>query len=298
LCGRATVGGEGITFVREKKTAKCGKQNCHYYVENYLNYSIFSLNMARNLLLISNSKVAGGKSLAHASEEIKDILGDREVVRFVPYANPSGMGHKAYVAALQPIFQEMGYDLQLLDGNDPTQSVKDAEAIFIGGGNTWQLLKDLKDKRLAFAIRDAVNNGTIYMGSSAGSNVAGLTIGNTNDMPAAECYGRDALGLVPFNVNPHYQDTVKLSAEEREAVLKVAPQLKILIDHQGETRDVRLTEYHALGNIETVVALREGAMLRVTDDHVHLKGTTGAKVFKPGEEPVEHQAGATLDFLL
>ena len=254
--------------------------------------------MARDLLLISNTKVAGGKLLAHAREEIKDLLGDRKVVRFVPYANPSGMGHESYVVALRPTFQEMGYDLQLIDADNPAQSVRDAEAIFIGGGNTWQLLKDLKDKRLLYAIREAVRNGTIYMGSSAGSNVAGLTIGNTNDMPAAECYGRDALGLVPFNVNPHYQDTVKLSAEERQAVLEVAPQLKILIDHQGETRDDRLREYHALGNIETVVALREGAMLRVTGDHVYLKGTTGAKIFKPGEETVEHQAGATLDFLL
>ena len=254
--------------------------------------------MTKDLLLISNTKVAGGKLLAHAREEIKDLLGGRKVVRFVPYANPSGMGHEAYVSALQPTFQEMGYDLQLLDADNPAQSVRYAEAIFIGGGNTWQLLKDLKNKRLPYAIREAVNDGTPYMGSSAGSNVAGLTIGNTNDMPSAECYGRDALGLVPFNLNPHYQDTVKLSAEEREAVLEVAPQLKILIDHQGETRDDRLREYHALGNIETVVALREGAMLRVNDDHVYLKGTTGAKIFKPGEEPVEHQAGATLDFLL
>ncbi len=192
----------------------------------------------------------------------------------------------------------MGYDLQLLDGENPIAGVRSAEAIFIGGGNTWQLLKDLKDKRLLYAIREAVHGGTPYMGSSAGSNVAGLTIGNTNDMPAAECYGRDALGLVPFNVNPHYQDTVKLSAEEREAVLKVAPQLKILIDHQGESRDDRLREYHALGNIETVVALREGAMLRVKDNHVYLRGTTGAKIFKLEGEPAEHQAGETLNFLL
>lgn len=254
--------------------------------------------MSKDLLLISNTKVAGGQFLDHAKEQIHDLLGDRRVVRFVPYANPSGIGPDKYLAALQPTFEAMGYDLQLVDADDPVQSVKDAEALFIGGGNTWQLLRDLKDKGLLRPIREVVNNGTPYIGSSAGSNVAGLTIGNTNDMPAAECYGRHALGLVPFNMNAHYQDNVTLSDVERAAVLEVAPQLRILIDHQGETRDDRLREYHALGNPETVVALREGAMLRVNDDHVYLHGTTGAKVFRPGEDPVEYEAGATLDSLL
>lgn len=254
--------------------------------------------MVKDLLLISNTKVAGEKLLTHAKDEIKDILGKRKVIRFVPYANPSGMGYEAYLAALQPTFEEMGYDLQLVDADNPAESIRNTEAIFVGGGNTWQLLKDLKDRILLYVIRQAVNSGIPYIGSSAGSNVAGLTIGNTNDMPAAECYGRDALGLVPFNLNPHYQDTVTLSPEERHVVLQVAPQLKILIDHQGETRDARLKEYHALGNIETVVALREGAMLRINDDHVYLRGTTGAKVFKPKTDPVEYQPGATLDFLL
>jgi len=244
--------------------------------------------MTKNLLLISNTKVAGGPMLTHAREEIKDILGDfRSVVRFIPYANPSGMGHEAYVKALQPTFAEMGYDLQLLDADDLIAGVESAEALFVGGGNTWQLLKDLKDKRLLRPIREAVNNGTPYIGSSAGSNIAGVTIGNTNDMPAAECYGRDALGLIPFNLNPHYQDSVKLSEEERAAVLEVAPQLKALIDHQGETREYRIRDFHALGNIETVVALREGAFLRVQDDYVYLRGATGARIFKPSEEPVD-----------
>lgn len=254
--------------------------------------------MSKDVLLISNSKVAGGKLFAHARDEIRDLLAEKKVVTFLPYANPSGIGHAAYLAALQPVFQEMGYTLALLDAVDPVQSINDAEALFVGGGNTWQLLKDLKDKRLVYAVRQAVGNGTPYIGSSAGSNVAGLTIGNTNDMPAAECYGRDALGLVPFNINPHYQDTVNLTEEEREAVLRVAPQLKILLDHQGETRDDRLREYHALGNIETVVALREGAMIRVTPEHVYLKGTTGAKIFRKGEDPLMCHPGATLDFLL
>lgn len=272
--------------------------NYHLTVEKYLKWVSFSLIMVRDLVLISNTKVAGGKLLAHATDEIKDLLRDRKKVIFIPYANPGGIGYEAYVNALQPTFCEMGYHLQLLDANDPAKSLKGAEAIFIGGGNTWQLLKDLKDKRLLDVIREAVDGGTPYIGSSAGSNVAGLTIGNTNDMPAADCYGREAMGLVRFNVNPHYQDTVRLSEEERRAVLRVAPQLITMIDHQGETREGRLMEYHALGNVETVVALREGAMLRVNGDHVYLKGTAGAKIFRPNRSPVEHQEGTMLDFLL
>ena len=188
--------------------------------------------------------------------------------------------------------------MQIDEERPPYQYIETAEAIFVGGGNTWELLKKLKDKSLFYSILTRVDNGMPYIGSSAGSNVAGLTIGNTNDMPAAESHGRDALGLVPFNINPHYQDSVKLTPEEREAALKIAPQLKILIDHQGETRDDRLKEYHALGNIETVVALREGSMLRVKGGHVFLRGSTGAKVFKPNEEPVEYQPGTSLDFLM
>ncbi|MFH1073347.1 MAG: dipeptidase PepE [Nanoarchaeota archaeon] len=254
--------------------------------------------MNKELLLISNTRVAGGGILVHAREEIKSVLGSRKKIAFIPYANPGGMGHEKYAAVLQPAFEEMGYMLSLVDENNPAQSIRDAEAIYVGGGNTWQLLGDLKNKEMMWTIEEEVENGTPYIGSSAGSNIAGLTIGNTNDMPSAESFGRNALGLVPFNINPHYQDTVKVTAEEREAVLAIAPQLKIILDHQGETRDDRLKEYHALGNVETIVALREGAMLRVTEGHVYLKGTTGAKVFRPHQEPVEYQAGATLDFLL
>src|SRR3989344_5343569 len=174
--------------------------------------------MSKSLLLVSNTKVHGGKHFDHAREEIASLFHGVERITFVPYANPSGMGHKAYTAALSPVFRERGYDLKMIDAENPAESIRQAEAIFVGGGNTWQLLKELKDRRLLSLIRDRVNGGVPYLGSSAGSNVAGITIGNTNDMPAAEAYGRDALGLVQFNVNPHYQDTITLSEDQREAV--------------------------------------------------------------------------------
>jgi len=251
--------------------------------------------MERNLLLISNSRVAGGQLFDHAKDEIKEILGDRKVITFMPYARPGGMSYSEYYEKLRPVFAGMGYDLRLLDPG----CINIAEAILVGGGNTWELLRTLKKEGLYFAIESAVRErGIPYIGSSAGANVAGLTIGTTNDMPAAESDGRDALGLVHFNINPHYQDTVRLTPAEREAVLAAAPQLRILLDHQGETRDDRIMEYHALGNRETVVALREGSMLRVDGQHITLKGATGCKVFKPREAPVEYKQGATLDYIL
>ena len=252
--------------------------------------------MERDLLLVSNTKVAGGERFAHAKGEINKLFGDRKKITFIPYANPSGMGYHEYTQALAPTFSEMGYDLKMID-EEPIRTVRKSEAIFIGGGNTWKLLATLKEIGLLSHIREAVNRGIPYLGSSAGSNVAGLTIGNTNDMPAAES-GRDALGLVPFNINPHYQDTLTLSPQQREDVLRIAPQLRMIIDHQGETRDDRLREYHALGNKQNVVALREGAMLRVGEDYVILRGTTGGKVFSPNREPIEYEPDTSLDFLL
>jgi len=256
--------------------------------------------MIKDILLISNSKVSGGNYLSHAMNEIDSIIGhSKKIVSFIPYANPDGMGYEKYFQVIKPTFEERGYKINLIS-DYPKESIRNAEIIFVGGGNTWHLLKILKDEGLLHEIKEAVNNGIPYIGSSAGSNVAGLMIGNTNDMPAAECYGREALGLVPFNINPHYQDTVKLTAEEKIAVLKIAPQLEIILNHQGETRDDRLREYHALGNNEKIVALREGAMLRITHSHIYLKGTSGAKIFQPSKETLEYSPREehNLDFLL
>lgn len=132
--------------------------------------------MKRDLLLVSNTKTAGKGRFAHAREQITELLGDRRTVTFIPYANPSGVGYERYLEVLEPTFQEMGYALRMVDEN-PVTCINNAQAIFIGGGNTWELLRSLKDKGLFYPIREAVSNGIPYLGSSAGSNVAGLTIG-------------------------------------------------------------------------------------------------------------------------
>ena len=252
-------------------------------------------------LLVSSTRFQGGKFFAHAREQIKDLFGNRKVITFIPYANPGGMGHQAYRDALAPTFQEMGYELRLIENTEfgrKEDPLAKAEGIFVGGGNTWQLSSELKNRLLEGPIQHAVWRGVPYLGSPAGSNVAGITIGNTNDMPAVRTT-LNGMSLVPFNINPHYQDSVTLSPEQKAAVLEIAPQLKILLDHQGETREQRIREYHALGNFEYVVALREGSMVRMRGHReVSLKGTTGAVVFRPGKDPVRFDGEAKLDEII
>ncbi len=233
--------------------------------------------MAKRLLLISNSTAHGGGYLEHCAAEIRDILGAVKRVAFVPFALHDRDG---YTARAREGFEQMGYELDSVhDRRDPKELIHSAEAFFVGGGNTFRLLDELYRRDLLKAIGSAVERGAIYMGSSAGSNVACVTIKTTNDMPIVHPPSFDALNLVPFNINPHYLDP--------------DPQSK----HMGETRETRIREFHEMNN-PVVVGLREGSMLRIEEDSVTLKGTTGARVFRRGVDPEEFQPGANLDFLL
>jgi len=236
--------------------------------------------MERDLLLISNSKLYGSGYLDHCESQIVEILGDRKEVLFVPFARPGGMTFDQYTHTARERFKRMGFNLRgIHESNNSYMEIQRAEAIFIGGGNTFLLLDQLYVRDLIADIFDKVLEGTPFIGSSAGSNVAGSTIMTTNDMPIAYPRSFDALGLVPFNINPHYLDP--------------SPDSK----HMGETREARIKEYHVF-NDTTVVGLREGAMLRVRDNKVSLIGNAGARVFRKGQEPTEHLPGESLDFLL
>lgn len=234
----------------------------------------------KNLLLISNSTLYGSGYLDHCEGEIKKFLDRKRYVLFVPYARPSGLTHDDYTEKAKERFARMGYRLS---GIHRYPSYKDAltnnEAVFVGGGNTFRLLKALQDTGADMGITECVNEGMLYMGASAGSNVAGRTIGTTNDMPIVQPSSFDALGLVPFNINPHYIDADSTSK------------------HMGETRETRIMEFHDI-NSQPVVALREGAMLRVYDGRVELKGENGAKIFRRGAKPRDYFSGEFLDFLL
>ncbi len=229
------------------------------------------------LLLISSSTLHGSGYLDHAETEIRDFLGDVKRVLFVPFALHD---HDTYAASAQQRFAKMGYELTSIHtATNPAQVVKYADAIFIGGGNTFRLLKALYDHNLIEPIRRRVADGMPYIGSSAGSNVAAPTIKTTNDMPIVEPPSFDALNLVWFQINPHYLDADPNST------------------HKGETREQRLLQFLE-ENSTPVAAIREGAMLRIENGVTVLKGSSGARIFRQGFEPVETVPGDQLDALL
>jgi dipeptidase E len=231
----------------------------------------------KRILLLSSSTVFGRGYLDHAETEIRDFLGRIGRVLFIPFALHDW---DAYTSRTRERFRGMGYELDSLhEVSKMPEAVTAAEAVFIGGGNTFRLLKSLYDLDLLPAIRARVEEGMPYLGTSAGSNVAGPTIRTTNDMPIVEPPSFNALGLVPFQINPHYLDPAPDST------------------HMGETREERILQY--LEENETpVVGLREGAMVRVENGITELKGSFGARIFRRGRQPEEVAAGTRIDRLL
>ena len=233
--------------------------------------------MPRSLLLISTSTVYGTGYLEHALGELRDFLGGTRRVLFIPYALRE---HDAYAARARAAFSSIGCGLDALhEAPAPHETLERAEAVFVGGGNTFRLLAALYRLDLMGPLRRRASEGMRYAGASAGSNLACPTIKTTNDMPIVEPPSFDALGLVPFQINPHYLDPDPGSS------------------HMGETRETRIREYHE-ENENPVVGLREGAMLRVEGGEVLLKGIAGARVFRRGCDPVEVTPVASLGSLL
>ena len=220
------------------------------------------------LLLISSSVVHGYGYLDHAETELRRILEGRRTVAFVPFAQQN---HGAYTERVRERLAAMNVEVTQVRSR---ADVDNAEAIFIGGGNTFRLLKALYDGGYLAAIRHRVRiEGAPYIGSSAGTNVATVSIRTTNDMPIVYPPSFDALGFVPFQINPHYLDPDPNST------------------HKGETREDRIREF--LEENETpVVGLREGSMLRVDDDSVTLVGDKPARIFRRGHEPLELEPGS------
>ena len=231
----------------------------------------------RRLLLISNSTLHGSGYLDHAEDEIRDFLGKPLRLHFVPYALQD---RDAYAEQARRRLEKMGYGLDSLhETQDAREAVSRAQALFIGGGNTFRLLRALQELSLLEPIRRRVEEGMPYIGASAGSVVACPTIRTTNDMPIVEPAGLEALGLIPFQINAHYLDADPAST------------------HMGETREVRLRQFHE-ENPEPVVGLREGTMLRVEGSSVVLWGVRPARIFRRGEEPLEVMPGTALEELL
>jgi dipeptidase E len=231
------------------------------------------------LLLISNSTLHGSGYLDHCAAAIQTFLRPAvSRVLFVPYAL---FDRNGYASRARTRFEAMGFELDSVHdaAGGPVRAVERAEAIFIGGGNTFRLLNTLWRENLIEPIRRRVQEDGLYIGSSAGSNVACVSIKTTNDMPIVQPPTFEALALVPFNINPHYLDPIPGST------------------HMGETREERITQFHE-ENDPAVVGLREGAWLLIEGRSVTLQGSTGARIFRKGERPEEFSPGAPLDFLL
>lgn len=234
----------------------------------------------KRLLLLSSSTKDGEPYLEYPQSAIKDFLG-REVKRvlFVPFAGVR-LSYHDYAAMVREHFEEMGYFLDSVhERADAAAMAREAEAIAIGGGNTFHLLHALYETGLLELIRERVEAGLPYIGWSAGSNVACPTIKTTNDMPIIEPVSFKALDLVPFQLNPHYTD-------EHPA------------GHRGETRAQRIEEFTLVNPNVYVVGLREGSMLRVEGSSVRLLGEKSARLFIKGAEVRDYEPSEPLDFLL
>ncbi|WP_299782762.1 dipeptidase PepE [uncultured Formosa sp.] len=233
----------------------------------------------KNMIIASTSTLYNSGYLEYILEDLKSHFNTVKTILFVPYARPSGITHDEYTEKAKAAFSKINIDVVGLHTlKNPVEAIKQAEAIFVGGGNTFVLVSQLYKTNSMQAIINAVKTGTPYLGTSAGSNICGLTMNTTNDMPIVYPPSFKTLGLVPFNINPHYLD----------------PDLGS--KHMGETRETRIKEFMCY-NTQPVVGLREGSWLEVKGEHIILKGTLSARIFKHSLKPYELETGNDLNKL-
>lgn len=231
------------------------------------------------LLLISNSTMPGEAYLDYPKYEIKKFLGEKPVTAvFIPYAAVT-FSFDEYCRKVEERFSEIGHHIVGIHTfDDPVKAVHEAEAIVVGGGNTWQLVRLLHEYKLMNPIREKAFGGTPYIGWSAGANVACPTLRTTNDMPIVDPKSFECTGLIPFQINPHYLDANP-------------------VGHGGETREQRIQEFLEINPEVYVAGLREGTMFKVENGKLILIGDRTCRVFKKGQEPVELSAADDFSFL-
>jgi dipeptidase E len=233
----------------------------------------------KKLIIASTSTLHGGNYLDYLLPTLENHFKDCSEILFIPYARPGGISHDDYTAIVRLAFAKINKTVKgLHDFENPIHAIENAQGIFTGGGNTFLLVTQLYENNIMEVLAKMVENGTPYLGSSAGSNIAGLTMQTTNDMPIIYPPSFKTLGLLPFNLNPHYLDADLQSK------------------HMGETRETRIKEFHAFNTIP-VLGLREGSWLQVTGEKIILKGNLTARVFKQSETPIEVEPETDLAFL-
>jgi dipeptidase E len=233
----------------------------------------------KKVIIASTSTVFGGTYLDYLLPVLKEHFKGISNLVFIPFARPGGITHDEYTEKVKPFFKQLNIEVKgIHQFENPIEAIQNAEAIFTGGGNTFVLVDMLYNYNLLDIIQKAVESGTPYLGTSAGSNICGLTMNTTNDMPIVYPPSFRTLGLVSFNLNPHYLDPIEG------------------LQHMGETRETRIKEFHHY-NPQSVLGLREGSWLEVLGNKITLKGDLPARLFQQGKEPIEIETGTDLSNL-
>ncbi|WP_332033043.1 dipeptidase PepE [Kaistella sp.] len=229
-----------------------------------------------NIILASTSTLFGGNYLEYLKSEIQNLFSETNEIIFIPYARPGGISHEEYTEKAREFFTQINIKVKgLHEFEDKIEAVNNAKGIFTGGGNTFLLVKTLHEENLMEILKENVENGTPYLGCSAGSNIGGLNMKTTNDMPIVYPPSFECMGLVPFNINPHYLDP--------------NPDLK----HNGETRETRIKEFLTQNNTK-VVGLREGNWIRKIGQKITVEGKELTRIFEKNKETYEIAPGTEL----
>jgi len=233
----------------------------------------------KNILLASTSTVYGSSFLEYLFPELQAHFKDCKTLLFIPYARSGGMTHDEYTTKVALAFAKINITVKgIHEFENPVAAVQNAEGIFTGGGNTFVLVSQLYKNQVMEVLAKKLKSGTPYLGTSAGSNIAGLTIQTTNDMPIVYPPSFQTLGMIPFNLNPHFIDSEGLDT------------------HMGETREDRIKEFHTFNSIP-VLGLREGSWLEIKGDIITLKGNHKARLFRQNQTPEELESGSDLSFV-
>lgn len=229
-----------------------------------------------NIILASTSSLFGGEYLEYLREELIQLYQGIEEIVFIPFARPSGISHDEYTTMARNFFSTINVNVKgLHEFDDKIKAINEAQAFFTGGGNTFLLVKTLHEEGLMSVLKQNVEAGKPYLGCSAGSNIGGLNMKTTNDMPIVYPPSFECMGLVPFNINPHYLDP--------------NPDLK----HNGETRETRIKEF-LTQNDTKVIGLREGNWIRRIGNEIKVEGSQLTRIFEKNKEPYEVETGAVL----
>lgn len=233
----------------------------------------------KNILIASTSTLANENYLEYLLPELTTHFQNCDTILFIPYARPGGISHQEYTAMVGLAFAKINKNvIGIHQFEDAAEAIKNAEGIFTGGGNTFVLVSQLHKNNVMEILSEVIKKGTPYLGTSAGSNICGLSMQTTNDMPIVYPPSFKTLGLIPFNLNPHYLDPDTSSK------------------HMGETRETRIKEYHAFNTVP-VLGLREGSWLDVKGDTITLKGHLTARLFRQNQIPEELEPGTDLNFV-